>query len=349
MKKILQNTTLKLFLGAIILFCGIWFYMPSAGIVRTLPLVIVSGLVARLFMKDNLEVFGFSFFISFILSCAKGQSTVMAAVLGFACGFFAFSGAFVLEGIKVAVGNKKQGTSTFKGTLHHVLMLAISLGLYVLVCGNIFSVINHNNANLKYLDTNYKGMVKETYTYYSIPEFAYRTSVVFEYKDAELVGSFGNCYIQNKDGVITDGVRDRYEEDIVAVAKKSLASHLGDATDFFAVLSGDIEFKNNEIIKDDDVPAMYYKRVNYAVGVYNQDMDKARFTDICKRIKQTLSTYKGYGYESILIVGANANEPVFTCTITGNKAFEESDVCEFDKKALKKFGITSDDVLSAWS
>ena len=349
LKKILQNQTVKLFLGALILFMGILLYLPQAGVVRSFPFIIILSFAAHFFISDLRVLLGFSFIMSFLLHCTIGNSVTRALFLSVACVAFAFIGAMLLDGLKRQKKSASKHAEVSSRLVGFVLPLVIGVVLYTLLCGNIFSAAKNSSYNNRYIEENYPETVSRSYTYYCVPAFAYRTCVEFMY-NSESVGKTKECIIQQKGGEFTDGIRDWLEDYMLQSYERVMSYVIGSGADNFSILASDIDFDRGEIIDMDAEVGKYAERVNYAVAVYALEMDKSYFEKICLEICNAINDTDNFSCGSVTFVGVDAEKVRFSAHVDfSENSSAELDVSEFKKSDLDAFGVSEDDVLLYWS
>ncbi len=320
--------------GAFLLFAAAFLYLPSSGVIRALALVLVLSAFAKMLIRNNKYFYGLSFVLCFILYCTmSGFNTDKSLLYSAFFTLMCFFGALIYGFFKK------------KNAVKALLTAAVGVVIYTLVCGNIFSAVYHRNSNMDYIKKNYPEMKVSQYTYFSLPDFAYRTNVSFTYESLA-VGESIDVFLCRKGQDFTDGIRDLFEESILNNSQKMFASFLATCADNTDVLLSDIDFEYGEVIDSSLSFTEYLPRVDYAAAVYAVEMDKGYFEGICSDVAKK-AKQAAVPFSSVTIVGADTKEVKYICTID-NLSGADVEIKSFQKDSLKRFGLKATDVLAYW-
>ena len=347
-QSILSNKYIRLVLAALVIFVGVWLFLPKAGVIRTIPFLVFCAAGANILCRDRRIIVGLAAVMTLFLYCADGNALSKAIFFTFAAAVLSYVGTFVCRMTQVCFTAKKAGTAR-KALVFGIAAIVVGIALYVSVCGNIFSAISNNSANSKYIKENYDGKVNKLYTYYAFPELEYRTVINFN-DDGIFVGEDDDVYISRKGESITDGFRD-YAEDKMLVSSSNLLKYaIGNATDYFEISDADIDFDDGEVLTLDAEGKTYFDRTEYVVALYALVDDEDAFAKICRDCFMTLQVTSNFTYKSITFVAGDAKKMKYTLTVTPESTSDNlaSEVKPFDESALEGFDATEDSILSYW-
>ena len=337
----------KVVIPAVIVFLATLSYMPSAGILRTVPFMLVSGIVAGLFGMGTYAsvICGAVFSLCTYLVHGKGVlESVLFAVLAVV---FVLGGVYVGKLVKTAVKTVKLSVRR-KCFVYILAVMAVEIVFACIFCGNAFSYVKYNKLNTHYVEKYYGDSVNVRYSAYEWLCGEVRTYVTFKEGDT-VVGADDDCYISTKNGKVTDNVRDCYEEAMLTGADKELAKMLINVTGAFEITESDIDLNNGEILTKTSSLDDYKQRVSYVVSFYSFVEEKADFEVLCRDALVTVNG-NGFEYNEIVFCAGNAEKMLFSFRMDKNTKEEDvkSLVKNYDDKDVARFGIDEKTILDYW-
>jgi len=339
-------TGLRMIIAGILCYVGVLLYMPNAGMIRTLPFVVLFAAIADVVYKEIKYTLLCAGLFTFVMLSINGNSIMYSAVFTLLGVVFSAIGIYGIRLLRAAYKTKNKELKK-RCTVRSILVLAVCFVLYMLACGNIFSFLAAQAENVRYIRDNYTDKVKIQYTSFDASEREYKTYISFKH-DGYVVGESDECYIsKNK-----DMRRDYLEGLLLDDAKKQLKVRLSNAVDMFEITSAFIGFEQNEILDENAVYTEYLDRTSYVVSLYHIVSDRESFAKLCADCCRVLAKDEEFDFGEIVICGGNANEVLYTFTVdkdsVQNVEIEESMIKDFDEKTLEKYGVTEKTVLDYW-
>ncbi len=280
-KQLLNNETFCLFASSIIIFAGILASLPSASLLRTIPLLFVFSFFAFMICKKPFQTFAISFIASFFMHCVKGYTIYKS---------FIFSAMLIVIVVLAFFASKH-----FKAKKNVMFLLFCILGTVasLVFYGGPISYKKAESFNKEYLSKNYENISKPLYSYYSPFENAYL--LIPEFFDGKFSHGHEKEYpIFKKDDIINDGIRDYIEENLLYECREVLSAILREVEDNFVIMQSDIILSNGEILSFDANAKDYFDRTNYVVEIYSLDTSKENFDSIISKLQNKLSEYSQY-------------------------------------------------------
>ncbi len=344
-----DNSYVRLFASVLVLYFGILLSLPSAGVVRSFPLLILLSGISGIFYGDKKSIIGFSFVLTFCMY------TIFGYTLYLSFGYAMFSSVFTLFGLVifnriylVRKSEKKQQKSLY--AKQAVLVTFVCLVCYFVFFGNPYSAIASDNENRDYIKKSYEDVVKAKYTYFSLTEWDFRTCTEFS-DNGVLVGNDTECYVMNTKDGIYDGIRNYAEEKLLTDAKRVLSDVVSRATDAYDVLYSDIVFEDGELLTFNENARDYYNRTNHVVGLYSIIESREDFEHLALDCMKTLQSAPEFTFGNITLCAGTASEARFFASFTPKTSANEinSLVKEFKSNSDELYGVTKNDFLKYWN
>lgn len=344
-----RNSYVRLFTSVLVLFAGILAFLPSAGVLRSFPILILLSGVSGLIYKDKRVLFGFSFVLSLCMYCTGGYSLYYSIGFSVLSAIFTLLGLLIFNRAHLAVkSTKKQSKAKFVYQLSAFTL--VSFIVYFIACGNPYSAVISDRENRAYVRESYGDTVKVQYTYFSLPEFDFRTCA--EFADGEiLIGRDKECYVMMTSSGIRDGIRDYAEEKLLTDASRVLADVTSRATDACSILYSDIVFKDGELLSFSENPSDYYDRINYVIGLYSIIETQKEFELLALDCVKTLQSAQDFTFGKITLCAGNAESAKFFVTVTPDTSTNEisSLVGNFKDGDKALYTITEKEFLQYWN
>jgi len=346
---VLKNSYVRLFASVLVLYLGILLSLPSAGVVRSFPLLILLSGISGIFYDDKKSIIGFSFILTFCMYCIGGYIMYFAFLYALLSAVFTLFGLVIFNRIHLArKSEKKQQKSLY--AKQAVLVTFVCLVCYFVFFGNPYSAIASDNENRDYIKQSYEDVVKAKYTYFSLTEWDFRTCAEFS-DEGVLVGNDTECYVMNTKDGIYDGIRNYAEEKLLTDAKRVLTDVVSRATDAYDVLYSDIVFEDGELLAFNENPSEYYSRTNYVIGLYSIIENKEDFEHLALDCMKTLQNAPGFTFGNITLCAGTASEAKYFVSFTPKTSANEicSLVKEFKNNSNELYGVTKNDFLKYWN
>lgn len=340
--KILNSQVFRMIIGGAFIFIASMLYVPSVGTIRSLPLSALIAAAAFICCKNVPFNLVCSFIFPFCLMNVEGSKLTESLILSLIFALIALTLGYGLLYIRTGVKSKKGSKAGKKCIISGIILSAVSLVVYTLICGNIFSAVLAKNKNSDYIKSNYGKDIEISYTALKPLTTEYKTYVKFK-NELEAVGDRNDCYVSE----IHDGIRDYYANIILDEGKKKLVSALTNAVDMLEVTACGIDFSEGEAIKIDAEYSDYGNRAWFVVSLYHTVQEKEQFARLCEKCVEALSKSNNTSFGKIIICGGSSSEVLYTLTIDAND-FEVGDVQNFDEEYLKQYGVTEKKVLDYW-
>ena len=340
----LQGT--RMIISALLCFLGCLLYMPSADVLRTLPFIAVFAAAADVVYKELRYNTALVFVFSFSLLCFNGFELNYSAIYSVCGAVFAVAAIY---GVRLLRASFKTNREELKKRcrIRAVAVLVLCFALYMLLCGNLISVLMAKSENLGYIEKNYKDSVTVKYTDYDALSREYKTYISFRY-DGNLVGEADACYISKNH----DGRREYLEDVLTSEMSKYLKLYLSEAVDMFEITNSGLYFESDEVLPENADASHYEKKAWYVVSLYHTVDNKRDFAKLCSRCVSVLKENPEFKFSEIIICGGEADKVLYTFTL--NKATLEKDgvtaaqVNDFDSGYMKKYGVTEKTYLDYW-
>ncbi len=346
---ILNNSYVRLLVSVLVLYLGIMLSLPSAGVVRSFPLLILLSGFSGMIYSDKKSLCGFSFILAFCMYCIGGYT------MYFAFGYAVLSAVFTLFGLVifnrihlVRKSEKKQYKARYAKQL--ALVTLVSLVSFFVFYGDPYSAIASDAENRDYIKQSYGDNIKPVYTYFSLTEWDFRTCTEFSDGDL-LVGYDEECYVMVTHEGIHDGIRNYAEEKMLSKEERVLADVVSRATDAYSVLYSDIVFEDGELLSFDENPSDYYNRTNHVVGLYSIIESREDFEHLALDCMKTLQNAPNFTFGNITLCAGTASEAKYFVSFTPKTSANEisSLVKEFENNSDELYGICENDFLKYWN
>ncbi len=177
---------IRMMISGIIIFFGAMLYTPQSGIIRTFPLLLVFCALADVVYKSMMYTVGCSFVFSLCLMCLRGNSLVFSVLFSLLGALLSLLSVYGVRLLRAGYKTTKQELKR-RCTVRSIVVLIISFGVYMLLCGNIISAVIARNENHEYINRSYGESVERYYTSFDASSKEYRTYVCFLHGN-EIVG-----------------------------------------------------------------------------------------------------------------------------------------------------------------
>lgn len=348
-KSIMNNKNVKMILAAIVLFAGVLVFVPSASVLRSFPVLVISSCIALVIHPDKKTLCFLSFVLTFCMYSVYGFSIALSFVYGVLSAVITLLSAACLSSWYAArKGTKKAAVRAYR--TRFVILVLVTLSAYFAVCADPYSTIAANSKNTEYITESYGDDVKPTVTYYSLSDFGFRTCVEFE-DNGVLTGHDKEIYVNVSSKGIYDGVREYIEDNMLENSEKALASVLSTATDAYDVIYSDIAFSDGELLSFDAKSEEYFDRTNYVVGLYSIIENKHDFEMLATDCAKALLSAEAFDFECVTLCAGSAEEALYSVSITPSTQSSDikSLILDFDSKNVELFGVTQNDFLKYWN
>ncbi len=350
-------TALKNIMALCAVFGACLCFAPSAGILRTIPIVFFASALAGALDVKKLFFASFSFVMILCLYLVAGKSVLEAIFFSLIGVLFAFFGLFFVRLLKLAFKTDKEKVKN-RAVILAVLCAALTVVLSLALTGNAFGYWKHDNNNRKYVRESYGELASVSYTYYDVLSGEYRTytsftdTILIDDKPTRVVyGEDDSLYISNKNGKLNDDIRNYFEEKIKLSAEKSLEKIVLGAWGGFKVVKSDIDFPNHELVDMSKPYTAYLDRISYVVNCDSivSAGQKQLFATLCAEALTALAEEK-FVFDNVIFCAGDANDVMYSMTADMATLAEDVQrlVLEYDESHTEKYGVTEKDILSYW-
>lgn len=337
--------------GVVILFVSTLLFMPAAGLLRTLPILVFAGAVCEMLKMSlaySLLLTGvFNLCMYLVYSGNVGESLVYSVVAV----ALVFAGLYSVKLIRHAKKTAKTAVRK-KCTIFCVAAVVAAVAVSFVFCGNPVSFLKHesnNEARVSFINEHFgDDCADKQFTAYDLKSGNYRTYIEFKH-DGNIVGADNECYISTEKGIVTDCMRDYYEARMLDDAKKNLATAVMNATTAFEITAADIEFENNELLGADALYEDYSERIGYVVSFYSIIDNKNDFHVLCKDVLSCIKE-QGISFDEIAFCAGTASDVLYSLKVDSETDSDSlsSRVCLFDEKHFSRYGINKENILDYW-
>lgn len=357
-KKIkLNNSTIKLVVSAIVLFAGAFSFVPEAGILKTIPLLFVAGIVVGLIGIEILVSASLVAVFNLCLYFVRGSGIAETILFTLVAMLFAVSGMYAVKLVSLAKRTQKANVRK-KCILLCAVAVVVSVAVSVLLCGNPVSFFKSdfdNTSHVVWLNEHLGAeSVRKEYTSYDFLSGEYRTYVVFN-DEENIIGAENDCYISLKKETLTDNVRDYYEDKMLAAAEKTLLNAVVNVTSAFEITASDVVFENDEFLRPGAHYEDYASRIGYVVSFYSILDKEDDFLSLCNDAMKQLEN-SGIEFKEIVFCGGNASKVLFAAKLLPGMDFNtlsskwSGNFDGFKHVNLEKeYGVTEEIILDYWN
>ncbi len=346
-KVFFNNVNVKMIVSALAVFVGVLTYVPQASVIRSFPFVALFALVAYVLypnVKCNVTVV---FVLTFVMYCLYANTVLQSLV------FSVVAVVVSLAAIccKFLAGKMRQSKSAAlrkRCLIYLFVVAAVSLALYIFMCGNVFSSYSNHAFNKEYVNKNYADKINVKYTNFDYKTLSYKTYI--DFVDGVDKIDENEYFISKKKGKITDGYRDYFEDKMLVSSEMYLSGIIENATDAFRIVASEIDFENNEIISPDADYENYLERTSYVVGLYSIIDTKDDFERLCRDCISQLEENKEFAFERIVLCGGNSAKIKFALELDTKQTLQTAtdNIREFSQDELSGFGISEKHLLDYW-
>ena len=342
-----KSPTFGMIASGLVVFLGVLAFLPEAGFIRTLPLMIVCGFVCERLCSNMLFYCVTAALLNFLMYLFRGSSIAGAFVYTLLAVVLVFCGVYVskLASLAKKTSNKATKKKCFAYAAASVLVAAV---VSVVMCGNVVSALIHDSRNTGYIEEHYGEKVQTRFTAYSPLDGEYRTYI--DFADGEvLLGRDNEYFVSHKANLLTDGCRDYFEDKLLETADRRLSLVISEATDAFEITESDIDLEYGEVLPDEPDIARYLDRVRYVVSLYSIIEQRESFEEICRDCVAKISEYE-YAFDEIVICGGNSSEVLFSLAVKKGMTQDEvgQAIQDFAPEQVEHLGVTEKTVLDYW-
>ncbi len=343
----LKTPTFSMIVAGIVLFLGALCFVPEAGFLRTLPILVVCGALSSIAGAETLFCLVVSVVFNFSMYLFRGSHVGEALLFAVLSVLMVLCGIYVSRLVLLYRKTEKKAVKK-KCILYSAYALIAIIAANAILCGNIISFAVADSGNTKYISQNYKDTVDKKFTAYSLFDGQYKTYIGFVDGDT-VVGDGNDCYISRKNGKLTDGRRDFFEDGMLEAANRMAALVVSGATDAFEITESDIDFADGEILNANSDISEYHDRVGYVISFYSIVEDKEDFVKICHDSLAKFREYD-YPYSEIVFCAGNASDVLFSMTVKPDTELTKLSGLaeEFEDNSVSHYGIDENTVLEYW-
>lgn len=360
-KSTIKTDTLKNAISLCLLFGASLAFAPSAGIIRTFPIVFFGGVFAGFVGAGTIYCTLFSCAMTLCIYLVSARGVPEAVFFALTGAFLTIAGMYFAKLILLFVKTKK-GVVRRRAAALAVLFAVASVLLCLILTGNAFGYVKSNKANREYVAKSYGELAEVNYTCFDTFSREYRTYVTFsdiaeiDGKETKIFyGEDDSVYVGNKNGKLNDGVRNYFEEKIKVKAEHDIERIILGSSYGFKVIKSDIDFPNDELVDMSKNYTEYLDRIAYVVN-FDSIISKGgrdRFASVCsealKALKQSFET-DGFVYDTIVFCAGDANDVIYSLTSDMNTEPDDAEelICEYDESQTEKYGVSEKDILRYW-
>lgn len=346
-KQINKEPLYNIVLPAIIVFLSSLLFMPSAGVFRTIPVLLVCGIIVGVTGLGKAAGVVFAGLFNLCIYLVHGKGVLLSFLFAILAAAFVAGGVYIGMLVKTALKTSKKNVKSKCYILMSVTFVFV-IALSCLFCGNIYTFLKYSTTNNAYINEHYGKTIEKNYTVYEWREMDVRTYVSFKHNDV-VIGADDECYISTKEDKVTDNVRDYYENVMLKEANKSLAGIMAGVTGAFEISASDVDLENGEILSEASNVGDYSERVAYAVSFYSLIDDKTDFEVLCRDAVAAIKDY-GFEYEEIVFCAGDPEKVIYSFTMNDetNVKSVASGIKQYSDEDVARFGIDEKTILSYW-
>ncbi|MBE6681439.1 MAG: hypothetical protein E7600_04040 [Ruminococcaceae bacterium] len=346
-KKINKEPFYNIVIPAIIVFLSSLLFMPSSGVFRTIPVLLVCGVVVGIMGMGKTVAVVCAGIFNLCTYLVHGNGVIQSLLFAILAVAFVAGGAYIGLLVKTSLKTSKESVKQKCYILMSVTFV-FAVALSCLFCGNIYTFLKYSKSNNAYINEHYGKTIEKNYTAYEWREMDVRTYVTFKH-DAVVIGADNECYISTKEDKVTDNVRDYYENLMLKEANKKLAGIMAGVTSAFEISASDVDLDNGEILSATSNVGDYSKRVAYAVSFYSLIDDKADFEVLCCDAVAAVKAY-GFEYEEIVFCAGDPGNVKYSFVMNDetNVKNVSSGIKQYSDEDVARFGIDEKTILSYW-
>lgn len=348
-KKYFDGYVFRMFLSGLAFFVCALAFVPSAGVLRTIPLFVLGGAVSIFLgmpVKVSCMMGTVMTLCTYLVSGRSVSSTLLFAI---ASCFFTLSGVYIVK--LFAIVKKSENKAVKKKAKAYILTsVLISLFLSFVLCGDAVSFVVRDRENTLYITEKYDSSVHKRYTCYEPFGGGYCTYVSLA-DGKDVYGNDDSLCIRVKNNVFNDDVRNYYENKMLSAANLALSEIVAGATYGFNVISSDISFDDGEVLDAQADVSDYLDRINYVISFDSLvgENEKEKFSGICADTVLEISR-SGFEFGNIVFCAGDAGKVLFCAEVKPETKASEvfSKVSRFDENMVLAYGVTESDILGYW-
>ena len=348
-KKIFGMPAVRTLCEGLALFVCAMMYVPSSGVLRTIPFFIVGGVVSQLLAVSVSTTAFMSAVFTLFLYLVDVRSVSSALFFAVIACLLSLSGVYLSKLFVIAKKTENKSVRK-KAQSYMIFSVLIAIFLSVVLCGNAFSFVLRDKENMSYISDKYDENISKRYTCFEPLKGGYCTYVSL--KDGnDVYGNDDTLYILAKETLYNDDVRNFYEDKMLSSANLALSEIITGATWGFNVVSSDIPFENGEVIDASSDVSDYLSRINYVVTFDSlvSKNEKDKFTAICADTFHEISR-RNFEFGNIVFCAGDAKDVLFCVKVDMDTSVGEisSLVSVFDEEVILEYGADENVVLSYW-